>query len=109
MTEASLWSDLTVFGIGMAISPLHIAVLLLLLLGPAPLRRGGLFLGAWVLTTLLTLIAGTLVAIFFLTLVRCANACQGFGCSKIFFVGILPVCTFVWRGWALAVAENTSD
>ena len=57
MTEASLWSDLTAFGIGMAISPLHIAVLLLLLLGPSPLRRGGLFLGAWVLTTLLTLVA----------------------------------------------------
>lgn len=57
MTEASLWSDLTAFGIGMAISPLHIAVLLLLLLGPSPLRRGGLFLGAWILTTLLTLIA----------------------------------------------------
>ena len=56
MTEASLWSDLTAFGIGMAISPLHIAVLLLLLLGPSPLRRGGLFLGAWILTTLLTLI-----------------------------------------------------
>lgn len=57
MTEASLWSDLTAFGIGMAISPLHIAVLLLLLLGPSPLRRGGLFLGAWILTTLLTLVA----------------------------------------------------
>ena len=57
MTGVSLWSDLTAFGIGLAISPLHIAVLLLLLLGPSPLRRGGLFLAAWVVTSLLTLVA----------------------------------------------------
>ena len=57
MTEAPLWGDLTLFGLGVAISPLHIAVLLLLLLGPSPLRRGGLYVGAWLITTLLTVIA----------------------------------------------------
>tara|TARA_B100001939_G_scaffold332122_1_gene330821 strand:+ start:219 stop:905 length:687 start_codon:yes stop_codon:yes gene_type:complete len=56
MADATLWSDLIAFGLGVAISPLHIAVLLLLLLGPSPLRRGGLFLAAWVLTNLVTLL-----------------------------------------------------
>lgn len=57
MAEASIWADLAAFGFGVAISPLHIAVLLLLLLGPAPLRRGGLYVVAWLITTLLTVMA----------------------------------------------------
>ena len=57
MSEAPLWADLGAFGIGVAISPLHIAVLLLLLIGPTPLRRGGIYLLGWMVTTLLALVA----------------------------------------------------
>lgn len=44
-------------GLALAIgfSPLHIALLLLLLLGPNPLRRGGLLVLAWVVAAAMTL------------------------------------------------------
>ncbi|MEX1322934.1 MAG: GAP family protein [Synechococcaceae cyanobacterium] len=48
-----LLGELAAFGLAVAFSPLHIAMLLLLLLGPQPLRRGGWFLAGWLLTTAL--------------------------------------------------------
>jgi hypothetical protein len=51
----SLGAELAGFGLAIAFSPLHIALLLLLLLGPDPLRRGGLFVAAWLLTSVLEL------------------------------------------------------
>ena len=50
MTNGTLWAELLAYGSGVAISPIHIGLLLLLLLGPQPLRRGGLFVLAWVVT-----------------------------------------------------------
>ena len=50
MTNGTLWAELLAYGSGIAISPIHIGLLLLLLLGPQPLRRGGLFVLAWVVT-----------------------------------------------------------
>ena len=50
MTDGTLWAELLAYGSGVAISPIHIGLLLLLLLGPQPLRRGGLFVLAWVVT-----------------------------------------------------------
>ena len=52
----SLFTQSSLFGIGIAFSPLHIALLLLLLLGPSPLKRGGLFVAAWLLVSLLEVI-----------------------------------------------------
>jgi hypothetical protein len=43
-----LLAELLSFALAIAFSPLHIALLLLLLLGPDPLRRGGLFVAAWI-------------------------------------------------------------
>ncbi|MFN9693950.1 MAG: GAP family protein [Synechococcaceae cyanobacterium] len=40
--------ELFSFALAIAFSPLHIALLLLLLLGPDPLRRGGWFVAAWI-------------------------------------------------------------
>ena len=57
MTEAPLWADLSVFGFGLSLSPLHIAVLLLLLLGPSPLKRGTAFVAGWIITTLVVILA----------------------------------------------------
>jgi hypothetical protein len=51
----SLGAELAGFGLAIAFSPLHIALLLLLLLGPDPLRRGGWFVAAWLLTSALEL------------------------------------------------------
>jgi hypothetical protein len=51
----SLGAELAGFGLAIAFSPLHIALLLLLLLGPDPLRRGGWFVTAWLLTSALEL------------------------------------------------------
>lgn len=45
----TLWSELLGFGLAIGFSPLHIGLLLLLLLGEQPLRRGGLFLAGWLL------------------------------------------------------------
>lgn len=51
----SLGAELAGFGLAIGFSPLHIALLLLLLLGPDPLRRGGWFVAAWLLTSVLEL------------------------------------------------------
>jgi len=60
MTNGTLWAELLAYGSGIAISPIHIGLLLLLLLGPQPLRRGGLFVLSWVVTV-------TLMVVLFLT------------------------------------------
>ncbi|MEB3199571.1 MAG: GAP family protein [Synechococcaceae cyanobacterium] len=44
-----LWSELLGFGLAIGFSPLHIGLLLLLLLGASPLRRGGLLVATWLL------------------------------------------------------------
>jgi len=49
----SLFGELSAFALAIGFSPLHIALLLLLLLGANPLRRGGLFVLGWVLTAAL--------------------------------------------------------
>ena len=53
MSDTTLWAELLAYGTGIGLSPIHIAVLLLLLLGPNPIKRGGWFLASWVITTLL--------------------------------------------------------
>ena len=40
MSETTLWAELLAYGAGISLSPIHIAVLLLLL-GPNPVARGG--------------------------------------------------------------------
>jgi hypothetical protein len=50
MTNTTLWAELLAYGSGISLSPIHIGLLLLLLLGPHPLRRGGLFLLSWMVT-----------------------------------------------------------
>ena len=50
MANGTLWAELLAYGSGIALSPLHIGLLLLLLLGPNPLRRGGLLVLGWMLT-----------------------------------------------------------
>lgn len=54
MSDTTLWAELLAYGAGISLSPLHLAVLLLLLLGPDPLKRGGWFVAGWVITTLAT-------------------------------------------------------
>jgi hypothetical protein len=56
MSQATLWAELVAYGSGIALSPLHIGLLLLLLLGPHPLRRGGLLLLSWMLTVTLMVV-----------------------------------------------------
>ena len=56
MAEPRIWTELLTYGIGVALSPIHIVLMLLLLLGHSPLRRGGLFLGGWLLTSALAVI-----------------------------------------------------
>ena len=51
MSDTTLWAELLAYGTGIGLSPIHIAVLLLLLLGPNPVSRGGWFVAAWVITT----------------------------------------------------------
>ncbi|QEY33271.1 GAP family protein [Synechococcus sp. RSCCF101] len=53
MSPDLLWSELVAYGAGISLSPVHIGVLLLLLVGSHPLRRAGWFLLGWVLTTAL--------------------------------------------------------
>jgi hypothetical protein len=50
MSDPSLWAELIAYGGGISLSPIHIGLLLLLLLGPDPLRRGGLFVLSWIVT-----------------------------------------------------------
>lgn len=52
---ASLSGELLGFALAISFSPLHIALLLLLLLGPDPLRRGGWFVAGWLVVSLLEL------------------------------------------------------
>ena len=59
MAEPRIWTELLTYGLGVALSPIHIVLLLLLLLG-VPLRRGGLFVGGWLLTSALAVILLTL-------------------------------------------------
>lgn len=40
MPTTSLWRELFGFGLAISFSPLHIGLLLLILVGPSPLRRG---------------------------------------------------------------------
>ena len=51
-SHSTLWAELLAFGAAISLSPLHLAVLLLLLLGPNPLQRGGWFVAGWMVTTL---------------------------------------------------------
>lgn len=48
--RGSLLGELAAFGLAIGFSPLHIGLLLLVLLGPNPLRRGGLFVAGWLIT-----------------------------------------------------------
>jgi hypothetical protein len=50
-----LAGELAAFALAIGFSPLHIVLLLLLLLGPNPLRRGGLLVLAWIVTAALAL------------------------------------------------------
>ena len=43
--------ELSAFALAIGFSPLHIGLLLLVLLGPNPLRRGGLFVTGWLITS----------------------------------------------------------
>ena len=54
MSDTTLWAELLAYGTGISLSPIHIAVLLLLLLGPNPIKRGGWFVAGWMVTTLAT-------------------------------------------------------
>ena len=56
MAEPRIWTELLTYGLGVALSPIHIVLLLLLLLGGSPLRHGGLFVGGWLLTSALAVI-----------------------------------------------------
>jgi hypothetical protein len=53
LPAAALISELLGFGLAIGLSPPHIALLLLVLLGPQPLRRGSWFVAAWLITSLL--------------------------------------------------------
>jgi len=48
-----LLGELAAFGLAIGFSPLHIGLLLLLLLGPRPLQRGGWFVAGWLVTAAL--------------------------------------------------------
>jgi hypothetical protein len=50
---ATFWSELLGFALAIGFSPLHIALLLLLLVGVDPLRRGGWFVAAWLIVSAL--------------------------------------------------------
>ena len=50
---AALLGELSAYGLAIGFSPLHIGLLLLLLLGPKPLQRGGWFVAGWLATAAL--------------------------------------------------------
>ncbi|MEB3333387.1 MAG: GAP family protein [Cyanobacteriota bacterium] len=52
---ASHWVELLGYALAIGFSPLHLALLLLLLLGPEPLRRGGVLVVSWVVMTALVI------------------------------------------------------
>jgi hypothetical protein len=51
----SPWLELLGYALAIGFSPLHLALLLLLLLGPHPLRRGGFLVFSWVLMSALVI------------------------------------------------------
>ena len=53
MGLGSLLAELSAFGLAIGFSPIHIGLLLLLLLGPKPLQRGGWFVVGWLITAAL--------------------------------------------------------
>jgi len=53
--STNLLGELAAFGLAIGFSPLHIGLLLLLLLGPKPLQRGGLFVAGWLVTAALAI------------------------------------------------------
>lgn len=55
-TAAIPWRELLGFALAIGFSPLHIGMLLLLLLGQAPLRRGGWFVAGWLVTSALMVV-----------------------------------------------------
>lgn len=61
MGTALLGGELVGFGLAVAFSPVHIALLLLLLLGPQPLRRGGWFVATWLVVSIVMLVTLLLV------------------------------------------------
>ena len=56
MGLGSLLAELSAFGLAIGFSPIHIGLLLLLLLGPKPLQRGGWFVVGWLITAALAVI-----------------------------------------------------
>jgi hypothetical protein len=50
---AALLGELAAYGLAIGFSPLHIGLLLLLLLGPKPVQRGGWFVAGWLATAAL--------------------------------------------------------
>jgi len=56
MGLGSLLAELSAFGLAIGFSPIHIGLLLLLLLGPKPLQRGGWFVVGWLTTAALAVI-----------------------------------------------------
>ena len=52
----TLVGELAAFGLAIGLSPLHIGLLLLLLLGPRPLQRGGWFVAGWLITAALAVL-----------------------------------------------------
>lgn len=61
MNDPKLWFELLAYGTAISISPIHIGLLLLLLLGPRPLQRGGLFVLGWMAT--IALMVGLLLTV----------------------------------------------
>ena len=58
---SSPWAELLGYALAIGFSPLHLALLLLLLLGPHPLRRGGCLLLSWVFMS--ALVVGLLMGV----------------------------------------------
>ena len=56
MTDPKLWTELVSYGLGVALSPIHLVLMLLLSMGDAPKRRGELFVLASWLTSALVVI-----------------------------------------------------
>jgi hypothetical protein len=57
----SHWGELLGYALAIGFSPLHLALLLLLLLGPRPLRRGGWLLVSWLVMN--SLVIGLLLGV----------------------------------------------
>lgn len=57
LSSTALFSQSTLFGFGIAFSPLHIAVVMLLLLGQTPLRRALAFVSGWASANGLAIVA----------------------------------------------------